>query len=82
MASLQVRDIPDELHERLRRCARRRNSSMSAIVLRAVERELDWAEWQERWESIPPLDVDLDVVATLDEVRRERDEELYGHLRR
>jgi len=38
MASLQVRNLPDELHERLRRCAQQRNCSMSAVVLQALER--------------------------------------------
>ena len=81
MANLQVRNVPDELHERLQRCAQQRNCSMSAVVLQALERELEWSEWQERWESIPPLEIEIDVVATLDEVRRERDEELFGRLR-
>ena len=76
MANLQVRNLPDELHERLRRCAQQRNSSMSAVVLQALERELEWSEWQKRLEQRPPLDVSLDSIAALHEARRERDEEL------
>ena len=76
MANLQVRNLPDELHERLRRCAQQRNSSMSAVVLQALERELEWSEWQERLEQRPPLEVSLGSVAALHEARRERDEEL------
>ncbi len=68
--------MPDELHDRLRRCAQQRSCSMSAVVLQAVERELEWSEWQERLEQRPPLDVDLDSFAALQEARRERDEEL------
>ena len=41
MPNLQVRNIPDDLHKRLRRLAQENNSSMSAIVLIAVERELE-----------------------------------------
>ena len=48
MANLQVRNIPDELHERLRRHAREHNCTMSAVVLSAVERELVRWEWRER----------------------------------
>ncbi|WP_419554670.1 FitA-like ribbon-helix-helix domain-containing protein [Candidatus Poriferisodalis sp.] len=81
MANLQVRNMPDELHERLRRCAQQRNCSMSAVVLQAVERELEWSEWQERWESSPEIDLGISAAEVLDEVRRERDEELYGRLR-
>lgn len=73
--------MPDELHERLRALAQKQHCSMSAIVIKALKRELEWSQWHELWESTPPLDIDVDVVATLDEVRRERDEELHGHLR-
>ncbi|WP_420625470.1 toxin-antitoxin system HicB family antitoxin [Candidatus Poriferisodalis sp.] len=68
--------MPDELHERLRRCAQQRNCSMSAVVLQAVERELEWSEWQERWESSPEIDLGISAAEVLAEVRRERDEEL------
>lgn len=68
--------MPDELHERLRRCAQQRNCSMSAVVLQALERELERAEWQERWESSPTFDLGISAADVLAEVRRERDEEL------
>ncbi len=48
MANLQVKNIPDELHERLRRHAREHNCTISAVVLTAVERELSRSEWSER----------------------------------
>ena len=57
MANLQVRNIPDGLHERLRRHARLNNRSMSAVVLTAVERELDRWEWQEHMASRPKTDL-------------------------
>ncbi|MDE0495997.1 MAG: hypothetical protein OXH86_01460 [Acidimicrobiaceae bacterium] len=76
MASLQVRNMPEELHERLRRCAQQRNCSMSAVVLQALERELERSEWQERWESSPTFDLGISAAEVLAEVRRERDEEL------
>ena len=76
MANLQVRNMPEELHERLRRCAQQRNCSMSAVVLQALERELERSEWQERWESSPTFDLGISAADVLAEVRRERDEEL------
>ena len=53
MANLQVRNIPDSLHERLRRHARLSNTTMSALVLSALERELESREWQERLAQRP-----------------------------
>ena len=76
MMNLQVRNMPDDLHERLRRSAKRQRCSMSAFVLRAIERELEWDEWRERIETRPPRETNLDSVSALHEARRERDGEL------
>ncbi len=65
-----------ELHERLRRHAERQNCSMSAVVLRAIEHELEQSEWLERWKSRPEIDIGISAAEVLAEVRRERDEEL------
>lgn len=43
MSNLQVKNVPDELYARLRDYADERNSTISAVVLSAVERELDKA---------------------------------------
>ena len=48
MATLQVKNVPEGLHERLRRHARERSCTMSAAVLAAVERELTRWEWRAR----------------------------------
>ena len=78
MANLQVRNIPDDLHKRLRRLAQENNSSMSAIVLTAVERELERWEWQERWAQRPTTDLGVDAATLIAEARAERDAELFG----
>ena len=78
MASIQVRDVPEGLHERLRRHARRRNCSMSAAVLDAIERELTRWEWRERLASQPETDLGIDAATLIAEARRERDTELFG----
>ena len=44
MANLQVRNISDGLHDRLRHHARENNCTISAAVLTAVEREV--ARWE------------------------------------
>ena len=57
MANLQVKNVPDALHERLRRHARKNNCSMSAAVLTAIEKELERSEWRERMANRPIVDL-------------------------
>ncbi len=75
MANLQVRNIPDELHERLRRHAREHNCTMSAVVLAGVERELVRWEWRERLAQRPETDLGVDAAALLADARALRDAE-------
>ena len=70
MANLQVKNIPDELHERLRRHARERNCTISAAVLTAVERELDRWEWRARLSQRPRTELG---VAAADLLQAERE---------
>ena len=75
MPNLQVRNIPDALHYRLRRHAQESNSTMSAVVLTAVERELARWEWQERLAQRPTTDLGVDAATLLAEERSLRDAE-------
>ena len=70
--NLQVKNVPRELHERLRRHAHNRNRSMSDVVLAAVEHELARSEWRERFSRRPDADLDVGAAALLEEARRER----------
>ncbi len=69
MANLQVRNMPSGLHERLRRCARADNRSMSDIVLAAIERELDMLEWKKRLAEAPETDLGVPAAVLLHEER-------------
>ncbi len=75
MPNLQVRNIPDTLHERLRRHARRSNCTITTIVLDAVERELDRREWQDHLAQRPKTDLGVEAAALLAEERSLRDME-------
>ena len=75
MANLQVKNVPDALHERLRRHARDNNCTISAAVLTAVERELARWEWRKRLAQRPKTDLGADVVTLIREERRLRDME-------
>jgi plasmid stability protein len=76
MANLQVKNIPEELHERLRRHARRNNCTMSAAVLAAIEREIERGEWRERMANRPSVDLGVPAAQLIEEARAERDREL------
>ena len=76
MANLQVKNIPEELHERLRRHARSRNCSMSAAVLEAIEHELASWEWRERLAIHPTTDLGIDAATLIAEGRDRREAEV------
>ena len=71
--NLQVRNVPPELHERLRRHARARNRSMGEVVLDAVEHELARQEWHERFARRPVTDLGVTAASLLEEARGDRD---------
>ncbi|MYC93985.1 MAG: toxin-antitoxin system HicB family antitoxin [Caldilineaceae bacterium SB0661_bin_32] len=76
MANLQIRNIPDTLYERLRRHARENNSTMRAVALTAIERELARWEWQKRLAQRPETDLGVDAAALLKKERSRRDNEI------
>lgn len=76
MANLHVRNIPDDVYERLRRYARENDRTMSSVVISALERELERLEWPERIARLPKTDLGVDAATLIAEERRRRDREL------
>ncbi|MDE0376482.1 MAG: toxin-antitoxin system HicB family antitoxin [bacterium] len=76
MANLQVKNIPDTLHERLRSYARENRCSISAAVLAAVERELAMWEWRGHMARRPETDLGVDTATLIAEERLSRDREI------
>jgi predicted transcriptional regulator len=76
MASLQVKHVPEELHERLRRVAADSRSTLSEIMLEAIERELARREWQRRLAERPESELGVSATSLLAEERAGRDREL------
>ncbi len=71
--TLQVRDVPERLHLRLKERAARRGKSLSAYVRDELERlasEPPLEEWIEELHRHPPVRLRSNVA---DIVRRERD---------
>ncbi|MDE0634112.1 MAG: hypothetical protein OXH73_21585 [Caldilineaceae bacterium] len=76
MANLQIRNMPDTLHERLRRFARENNCTMREAVLTAIEKELARWEWRKRLDQRPKTDLGIDAAALLKEERSRHDNEI------
>jgi plasmid stability protein len=78
MPTLQVRNLPPDLHSKLRERARRERTSMSEVTIRALERELtvmsmdEWvAEAEKLMAGVPRREIS--VGAALNEARKEYD---------
>lgn len=74
MTSLQIRDMPDELHRRLKARAALEGQSMSEYVLRELRRSLDIPTRQEMLERLAALDRIKVTESPADAVRAIRDE--------
>ena len=73
MANLQVKGLPDDLHDELRRRAEADGTTMSDLVTRMIRRELavpSLANWLAELATRPARDGDLDVEALMDEIRQ------------
>lgn len=76
MANLQVKNVPDSLHERLRRHAQEQNITLGTVVLNAVERELARAEWRRRLAQRPMTYLGVPAADLLVAERSDRETEL------
>jgi antitoxin FitA len=87
MSAIQVKNVPDELHERLRARARAEGRSMSDYVLYLLERDLalpTTREWLERLKEDEPVTgvSSEDILTALHEGRAERDAQIQRAISR
>jgi antitoxin FitA len=78
MGAIQVKNVPERVHEAIRKRAAAEGVTVGEYVLRAVKRDLalpTQKEWLARVSRRPSVK-GVDVVATLDAVRSEREKEL------
>jgi len=73
MGNLQVKNVPADLHRRLRRTARRRGTTLREIVLQAVARELSHEEFAARLRRRRPADLGRPAAELLREERLRRE---------
>jgi hypothetical protein len=82
MSAIQIKDVPDELHVRLRERARTQGQSLSSYVLGLIECDLTLPttrEWLDRVKQNEPVrGISSDEIAKLiDAGREERDEQVW-----
>ena len=84
MGAIQVKDVPEELHEALRRRAIEEGMSLADYVLDLIRRDLGLPsrrEWLERLATREPVNLGPDdVVKALHDARAERDEQIAAAL--
>jgi plasmid stability protein len=78
MGNLQVKNVPEPLHRKLRAYARRHGRTLRDVVLAAVTREVDREEFRVRLAKRAPVDLGRPAARSLEEVRAERERELGG----
>ena len=76
MANLQVKNLPDALHQRLRSYAQKHHRTISDIALAALEREMARQEWHERLAQRPATDLGGSAASLLEQEREQREKEL------
>lgn len=69
MANLQVKNLPDALHERLRKYAQAQHRTISDIVLEAIRREMDRYEWRAKLAQRPASDLGDSAASLLEQER-------------
>ncbi len=72
MANLQVKDVPQALHKRIRAYAKRRGRTLREVVLEAIVRDLERDEFLVHLAKRKPVDLGRTAAETLEEVREER----------
>ena len=86
MGAIQVKDVPEELHEALRRRAVQEGMTLADYVLDLIRRDLGLPsrrEWLERLATREPVDIDRDtIVEALHAARAERDDQIAAALAR
>jgi plasmid stability protein len=82
VSAIQLKNVPPELHERLRDRARREGRSLSEYALRVLERDLtvpSTREWLERLRQDEPVRgiAAREIVDLIHEGRAEHDEQIF-----
>jgi len=78
MANLQVKNVSEALHRRIRAYAKRQGRTVRDVVLEAVKREIERDEFRARLARREPVALGRPAARSLEEVRADRERELGG----
>jgi plasmid stability protein len=78
MANLQVKNVPEALHRKIRNHAKQQGRTVRDLVLDAVRREIERAEFRARLAKREPVDLGRPAARAVEEVRAEREQGLGG----
>jgi plasmid stability protein len=73
MANLQVKNVPEPIHRKIRASARSRGKTVRDFVLDAVVREIEREEFRTRLAKREAVDLGRPAARTLEELRTERE---------
>jgi hypothetical protein len=76
MSNLQVKNVPEALHRRIRRLAKQEGKTVRDLILDAIDRSLVRAEWIERHRARERTTLRKTAAQSLDEARSDREREL------
>ncbi len=84
MSAIQIKNVPEELHDRLRERARSEGRSLSKYILATLERDLSvpsTREWLDSLSRDPATNIEPGEVARLiQEGRAEREEQILSAI--
>lgn len=84
MSAIQIKNVPEDLHDRLRERARSEGRSLSKYILATLERDLavpSTREWLNSLKRDPVTNIEPGEIARLiQEGRAERDEQILSAL--
>jgi plasmid stability protein len=76
MANLQVKNLPEALHRRLRHYAKKQHRTITDIALEAIEREIARYDWHEKLSRRPASDLGGAASSLLEQERQQREKDL------
>lgn len=76
MANLQIKNLPESLHEWLREQAQRQHRTISDLALLALERERARQDWHSRLAQRPTAELGVSAASLLEEERHQREHEI------
>jgi plasmid stability protein len=84
VSAIQIKNVPEELHEKLRDRARSEGRSLSKYILATLERDLavpSTREWLNSLQRDPATNIEPGEIARLiQEGRAERDEQILSAI--